>query len=125
MIRVCLSKILARKALRFFGAAIVAMQFFICSNVSASPVGPLTSRPIDVFALLSNTATSHFIAKSYHPLLHRLDSGIKVKGIKLADKLFLTRYKQVDGHTGLGLSLSSGDYLYQLGADQVSVSFRF
>ena len=79
------------------------------------------------------TPPSHFFnrhplsptVKSYHPLYHRLASGIKVRGVKLADSLYLTRAKQANGHTGLGLSLASGVYLYQLGMERMSVSFRF
>jgi len=124
MANTCSAKLLLRKSTGFFGTLLAGIQFLICSMVHASPIiGSQAAHPSSV--LLSDTSSSSSLIKSYNLLNHHLDSGMKVKGIKLADKVFLTRYKQDDGHTGLGLSLSNGEYLYQLGADHLSVAFRF
>ena len=60
-----------------------------------------------------------------NPLAHKLESGMTVRGIKLSNSMFLTQCKQGNGHKGLGLSLQTGDYLYQLGTDYLNVSFLF
>ena len=62
---------------------------------------------------------------SYNPLVHTLASGQTIRGIRLSESLFLTQVKEDDGHRSVGVSLKAGDYLYQLGTEQLSVSFLF
>jgi len=105
----------------------------ICSNCLAANI--LKQMPVldsgaqsDYFASQSYYATEDdsFVTQDrFNPLQHHLESGIKVKGIRLSESLFLVRQKQLDGHTGVGLSLSSNDILYQISHDKVSMTLRF
>ena len=64
-------------------------------------------------------------SQSYNPLLHTFASGQTIRGIRLSESLFLTQVKEDDGHHSVGVSLRAGEYLYQLGTDQLTVSFLF
>jgi len=61
----------------------------------------------------------------YNPLLHTFASGLRIRGIRLSESLFLTQVKEEDGHKSVGVSLKAGEYLYQLGTEQLTVSFLF
>ena len=121
MAKVCLGKLLVRKPAGFLGIVFLGIQFVICSFVHAATPEAKITPATDISSLLHSEAS----AKLYRSFYHNLDSGLKVRGIKVTDQVYLTRYKQNDGHISMGLSLSRGEYLYQLAADHLSVSFLF
>jgi len=62
-----------------------------------------------------------------NPFLHRLASGLKIRGIKLFDKIYLTRRKQVSQGNikALGISYAANNVLYYFSPQLLSISFRY
>ena len=109
-----------------FVAGIAMMLSAMCCHAagqSARAPHPVTKLNADKFDTQSGRQRTNVL--SYNPLKHTLASGQTIRGIRLSESVFLTQVKEEDGHHSVGVSLMAGDYLYQLGTEQLSVSFLF
>ena len=109
------------------GMLIAAVLMFIVSATSHALPEQQQPTPAakQFYNLYSPVVPDKQPARSTAPLTYKLDSGMTVRGIRLSNSFFLTQCKQYDGQKRLGLSVHTGDYLYQLGADYLTVSFLF
>jgi hypothetical protein len=62
-----------------------------------------------------------------NPFIHRLDSGLKFRGIQLYDRFYLARQKRGadSAARALGISYADDDILYYFSPELLSISFRY
>jgi hypothetical protein len=61
-----------------------------------------------------------------NPFLHRLPSGLKFRGLKLYDNIYLSPQKQAtDVNKALGISYADDGILYYFSPQLLSISFRY
>jgi len=109
-----------------FVAGIAMMMTSMSSH--AADTSRSTSIPttqLSVSTVQTQTGRQYTRPPVYNPLKHTLASGQTIRGIRLSESLFLTQVKEEDGHHSVGFSLNAGEYLYQLGTEQLTISFLF
>jgi len=106
-------------------SSLMASPATAAENPSDSAYLPPTIPSLNVRELQSHDR-NRLNFTTVNPFLHRLPSGLKFRGLRLYDNIYLSPQKQAtDVSNALGISYADDGILYYFSPQLLSISFRY